>query len=540
MTRLRIFVHRLLGLFLRRKLERELEEEIRSHLEMQIEDNLRQGMGPEDARRVARLRFGGVEQVKEAYRDKSRLGWIESLWQDLRYGVRMLLKKPSFSLIAIFTLALGIGANTAIFSVVDSVLLKPLPYPHPEELLAVRLTAQGLGNKDLPISDSAYFIFREQSSAFQDIGLYNTGLGNVTGLGEPERAPTLHVTDGLLPILGVTPLLGRSFTRADDSPDSAETVILTYGYWNRKFGGDRSVIGRTIEVDGKPHTIIGVAPESFRFLDQTNLAMFLPMKLDREGVFLGAYMYGGIARLKPGVTLQQANADVARMLPIEFRSFSMPPGFSLKILEDLRLGTNLRPLKQQVVGDVGKVLWVLMGGVGLVLVIACANLANLLLVRAEGRRQELAIRAALGASRGRIAAQLFFESLILAVFGGLLGLGLTYGALRVLVALAPQGLPRLNEIGVDGNVVLFTLAVSLAASLLFGSFPVFKYAGAGLGLREGGRSMSESRERRQARGMLVIVQVALALVLLVSSGLMIRTFRALTRVNPGFVAPAEV
>ena len=539
MTRLRIFFHRLLGLFLRRKLERELEEEIRSHLEMQIEDNLRQGMGPEDARRVARLRFGGVEQVKEAYRDKSRLGWIESLWQDLRYGVRMLLKKPSFSLIAIFTLALGIGANTAIFSVVDSVLLKPLPYPHPEELLAVRLTAQGLGNKDLPISDSAYFIFREQSSAFQDIGLYNTGLVNVTGLGEPERAPTLRVTDGLLPILGVTPLLGRSFTRADDSPDSAETVILTYGYWNRKFGGDRSVIGRTIEVDGKPHTIIGVAPESFRFLDQTNLAMFLPMKLDHEGTFLGAYMYGGIARLKPGVTLQQANADVARMLPIEFRSFSMPPGFSLKILEDLRLGPNLRPLKQQVVGDVGKVLWVLMGGVGLVLVIACANLANLLLVRAEGRQQELAIRAALGASRGRIAAQLFFESLILAVFGGLFGLGLAYGALRVLVAMAPQGLPRLNEIGVDGNVVLFTLAVSLAASLLFGSVPVFKYAGAGLGigLRAGERSMSESRERRRARGVLVIVQVALALVLLVSSGLMIRTFRALTSVNPGFVAP---
>src|SRR5262245_49414578 len=542
MTRLRIFFHRLLGLFLRRKLERELEEEIHSHLEMQIEDNLRQGMSPEDARRAARLRFGGVEQVKEAYRDKSRLGWIESLWQDLRYGVRMLLKKPSFSLIAIFTLALGIGANTAIFSVVDSVLLKPLPYPHPEELLAVRLTAQGLGNKDLPISDSAYFIFREQSSAFKDIGLYNTGLVNVTGLGEPERAPTLRVTDGLLPILGVTPLLGRSFTRADDSPDSAETVILTYGYWNRKFGGDRSVIGRTIEVDGKPHTIIGVAPESFRFLDQTNLAMFLPMKLDREGVFLGAYMYGGIARLKPGVTLQQANADVARMLPIEFRSFSMPPGFSLKILEDLRLGTNLRPLKQQVVGDVGKVLWVLMGGVGLVLVIACANLANLLLVRAEGRRQELAIRAALGASRGRIAAQLFFESLILAICGGLFGFGLAYGAVRVVVGMAPDGWPRLHEIGVDGNVVLFTLVMSLAAGLLFGSFPVFKYTGAGLGigLSAGERSMSESRERHRARGVLVIVQVALALVLLVSSGLMIRTFRALTRVNPGFVGPAEI
>jgi predicted permease len=365
---------------------------------------------------------------------------------------------------------------------------------------------------------------------------------NVTGLGEPERAPALPVTDGMLPILGVTPFLGRSFTRADDSPDSAETVILTYGYWSRKFGGDHSVIGRTIEVDGKSHTIIGVLPASFRFLDQTSPAMLLPMKLNREKIYLGGFIFGGIARLKPGVTLQQANADVARMFPIVNRSFPAPPGFSLKRFEDMGLAPNLRSLKQEVVGDIGKVLWVLMGGVSLVLVIACANLANLLLVRAEARQQELAIRAALGASRGRIAAQLFFESLTLAVFGGLFGLGLAYGALRVLVAMAPQGLPRLHEIGVDGSVVLFTLAVSLAASLLFGSVPVYKYTGAGLGigLREGGRSMSESRERRRSRGLLVVVQVALALVLLVSSGLMIRTFRAMTRVNPGFVAPSEV
>ena len=473
------------------------------------------------------------------------LNSIETLIRDLRYGARMLLKKPGFSLIAIFTLALGIGANTAIFSVVEGVLLKPLPYPQPEELLAVRVTPQGLGANDFAVFASAYFIFREQGRTFQDIGLYRRGLRgtgdsvNVTGIGEPERVPALGVTDGALPLLGVTPLLGRSFTREDDSPGSAETVILTYGYWSRKFGGDPSVIGRTIEVDGKSHAIIGVLPESFRFLDQSNLAMVLPLKLDREKTYLGGIPYGGIARLKPGVTLQQANADVARMIPIVDRSFPAPPGVSPRMFEDLRLAPNLRPLKQEVVGDVGKVLWVLMGGISLVLVIVFVNLANLFLVRAEGRQQELAIRAALGASRGRLAAQLFFESLILAVCGGLFGLGLAYGALRVLVAMAPQGLPRLHEIGVDGSGVLFTLAVSLAASLLFGFVPVFKYAGAGrgIGLREGGRSMSESRERQRARGVLVIVQVALALVLLVSSGLMIRTFRALTRVNPGFAAP---
>ncbi|MGH9849261.1 MAG: ADOP family duplicated permease, partial [Blastocatellia bacterium] len=271
-----------------------------------------------------------------------------------------------------------------------------------------------------------------------------------------------------------------------------------------------------------------------------NPALVLPLKLNRAKTYLGSFRNGGIARLKPGVTPQQASADVARMLPIEVSSFTPPPGFSLKAYEDFRLAPNLQPLKQQVVGDVGKVLWVLLGGISLVLVIACANLANLLLVRAEGRQQELVIRAALGASRGRLAAQLFIEGLILAVGGGLLGLGLAYGALQVLVTLAPQGLPRLHEIGVDGNIVLFTLAVSLVASLLFGSFPVFKYAGAGLGLPDGGRGMSASRERQRSRGVLVIIQVALALVLLVSSGLMIRTFRALTSVHPGFVAPAEV
>src|SRR5262245_3471374 len=529
----------------RRRAEQEAEEEIRTHLELETREKIEAGLSPEEGRYAARRAFGSVALAKEDSRAVWGLRTLESLWQDLRYGVRMLLKKPGFTVIAIFTLALGIGATTAIFSVVESVLLKPLPYSQPDELVAIRLTAHGLGKKERIVSDTGYFIFREQSRTFQDIGLYNFGSlysVNVTGLGEPERVRTLPVTDGLLPILGVAPLIGRSFTRADDSPDSAETVILTYGYWSRKFGGDPSVIGRTIEVDSKPRAIIGVLPHDFRFLDQTDLAMLLPMKLNREKTYLGAFIYRGIARLKPGVTLSEANADVARMLPIVDRSFPPPPGLSLKMIEDARLGPNLRPLKQEVVGDVSKVLWVLMGGISLVLVIACANLANFLLVRAECRQQELAIRAALGASRGRIAAQLLFESLMLAVFGGLFGIGLAYWALRVLVAMAPPGLPRLHEIGVDGNVVLFTLAVSLAASLLFGFLPVFKYAvaGLGIGLREVGRSMSESRERHRSRGVLVIVQVALALVLLVSSGLMIRTFRALTRVNPGFVAPAEV
>jgi predicted permease len=506
-------------------------------------------MSPEEARYAAHRKLGNTTLIREEIYRMNSLGWLETLWQDLRYGLRQLRRSPGFTAVAVMTLALGIGANTALFSVLEALLLKPLPFPHPEELVGVWQTAPGINIKDVYASPSTYFIYREQSRTFQDIGLYDMGFQrsgisvNVTGLGEPEHVPALGVTDGVLPILGVTPLFGRCFTRADDSPGSAETVILTYGYWRRKFGGDRSVVGRTITVDGKLRQIIGVLPQKFRFgLLQREPALILPLKFDRAKTFLGMFTYLAIARLKSGVTLAQANADEARMIPIVARSFPPPPGFSLKLFEDMRMGPNLRPLKQDLVGDVGKVLWVLMGGIGLVLLIACANVANLLLVRAEGRQQELAIRAALGASRGRIVSQMLLESFLLAFLASVIGLGLAYAALRVLVAMAPTGLPRLNEIGIDGSVVLFTLGVSLLASLLFGSVPVLKYAGArlGAGLRAGGRSMSESRDRHRSRGVLVIVQVALALVLLVGSGLMIRTFRALTKVDPGFAAPAEI
>ena len=467
--------------------------------------------------------------------------FLGPLGNQFKQVLRRLGRAPMFTAITLITLAVGIGANAAIFSVVEGILLKPLPYPHPEELVAVWLTAPGLNIKDLNPSPSDYFIDRQQGRTFQDIGLYTGESVNITGLAQPEHASGLQVTDGVLPVLGVTPMVGRRFTRADDSPGSTGTVMLTYGYWRRKFGGDRSVIGKTITVDGTLRQIIGVLPQDFRF-GGPDLALLVPAKLDRTKTTLGQYSFDSVARLKPGVTLEQANADVARMLPIVERSFPPPPGYSLNMFQVARIGPNLRTLKQDVVGDVGEVLWVLMGGIGLVLLIACANVANLLLVRAEGRQQELAIRAALGASRGRLAAEMLFESLILALLGSVLGLGLAYTALRVLVALAPTSLPRLDEIGLDGNVMLFTLALSLVTSLLFGSIPILKYVGRrfGTGLREGGRSMSESRERHRSRSALVVVQVALALVLLISSGLMIRTFRALTRIDPGFTGPSEL
>jgi predicted permease len=460
----------------------------------------------------------------------------------LRQVLRRLGRTPQFTVIAVLTLAVGIGANTAIFSVIEGVLLKPLPYPHANRLVDVGHNALGFHMTHGPMAPGPYFIYRDQSRTFDDIGMYQDDSVNVTGRGAPERVGALDVTDGVLPILGIRPMLGRWFTRADDQPHSPDTVILTYGYWRSKFGANGSVIGNTIDIDGKPREIIGVMPQRFRFLDRTKLAVVLPMQLDRAKTYLGNFSYGGIARLKPGVTLAEANADEARMIPIALRSFPPPPGFSLKLFEQAHLGPDVRPLKQQVVGNVSEILWVLMGGIGLVLLIACANVANLLLVRVEGRRQELAIRAALGASPGRIAGDLLLESFVLSLLGGILGLAFAYGGLRVLIALAPSGLPRLNEITLGGPVLLFTLGVVVIATLLFGSIPVLKYGGVriGTGLREGGRSASESRERHRARNALVIIQVALALILLIGSGLMIRTFLAVTRVQPGFTDPAEL
>ena len=467
---------------------------------------------------------------------------MESFKSQLKHVLRRLGRAPMFTAITLITLAAGVGGNTVVFSVLEGVLLKPLPYPQPDELIGVWHTAPGIQLKDFDMSPSDYFIYREQNRTMQDIGMYSGDSVSVTGVAEPEQVPALRVTDGTLPLLGIPPLLGRSFTKQDDSPGALETVMLTYGYWRRKFGGDATAIGRNIIVDGKSRQIIGVLPQRFHFLDRDDPALITPFQFDRSKVNLGNFSYDGLARLMPGVTLEQVNADVARMLPIVMRSFPAPPGFSIKLFEDAKIGPNVRPLKRDVVGDVGSVLWVLMGSIGMVLLIACANVANLLLVRVEARRQELAVRAALGASRGRIAADLLVESVILGLHGSAVGLGLAYAALRVLAAIAPAGLPRVREIGIDGPVLLFTLLISLLASILFASIPIFKYAGARLstGIREGGRALSQSREQHRARSVLVVVQVALALVLLICSGLMIRTFGALTNVNPGFVGPAAL
>jgi MacB-like periplasmic core domain len=299
--------------------------------------------------------------------------YLGTSWQNLRFSARMLRKSPGFATVVVLTLALGIGSNITIFSVVNGVLLKPLPYPHPEELVAVSHTAPGINLTNVGVSPSMYFIYREESRTFDDVGIYGDDSVNVTGLEAPDHVRALDVTDGVLPILGITPLLGHWFTPADDLPGRPDTVMLTYGYWRRNFDGDHSVIGRMIDVDGKPREIIGVLPQTFRFLDEPDPALILPIKLDRATTLLGDFSLQGIARLKPGVTIAQANVDVARMLPIVARSFPPPPRYSLKAYEDAHVGPDLRPLRRAVVGDVGEVLWVLMGGIGLVLGFAGAN-----------------------------------------------------------------------------------------------------------------------------------------------------------------------
>lgn len=526
-------------------IESGLEEEIRFHLDQQTEKNLRAGMSLDEARRQAFVKFGGIARVKESTRDEFRPALLEDSVRDLRYGLRALRRAPGFTAVASLTLALGIGAATAVFSVVHGVLIKPLAYPDSEALVGVWHTAPGVNLPDrggqVQFSATQFFTYRDETRTFDELGLWSRGTATVTGAAEPEQVPSLRVTYGTLQALGVHPAIGRWFLQKDDTPASPETVMLTHGYWQRRYGGQESVIGQLVTVDSRPRQVIGVLPDNFRFLD-VDADIILPYRLDRSRLILGQFNYQGLARLKPGVTLTEANADVARMIPIWLKAWPGPPGIDPKMFENAQFAPALRPLKRDVVGDVGNILWVLLGTIGIVLLMACANVANLLLVRAEGRQHELAIRAALGAGWGRIGRELLLESLILGLIGGAVGLGLAFPALRLLVATAPATLPRLREITVDPVVLTFTLIVSLLSGLLFGLVPVLKHAGphTALALRGSGRTSSQSRERHQARNTLVVMQVALALVLLVGSGLMIRTFQALRSVQPGFTTPDQL
>ena len=528
-------------IFRRRHLYNELSEELREHIEEKTEQLMRlEGLSRIEARQAALRTFGNLTLIEE----RSRIVWqwqtLESIFADLKLTLRRLRRAPGFAVTVLLTLAVGIGANTAVFSVVNSVLLKPLPYPESNQLIALRLDAPGAGglaslSNGLQLSPSMYLTFAEHNRTFQSIGLWSPGTANVTGVDQPEWVQADQVSDGVLQTLEVPPLLGRWFSSTDQDPHGSKTAMLSYGYWQRRFGGDRSVLGRAIQVDAQTRTIVGVMPRGFRMVDN-DFDLLIPMALDRSQLKLAPFCCNGIGRLKAGVPIDQANADIARLVPLWMDTWSNGPGTNPHWYENWKIAPNFQLLKRQVIGDVGNVLWVVMGTIGIVLLIVCMNVANLLLVRSESRHQELSIRAALGAGRARIARELLLESVALGLIGGALGVGVAAAGLRLLVAIGPANLPRLNEISLDASSIAFTFAISLFSGVLFGSLPVWKYVFLrGSALLDGsGRTTSVSRERHRARNVLVVTQVAMALVLLVCALLMVRTFAALHNVDPGF------
>jgi predicted permease len=539
--------------FLRRdRLDREWREELESHVEMLTDSFLAQGLTLPEARAAALRQAGNLTAKQEEIYRMNGIQWLDSIGGDLRYALRGLRKQPSFTAVAVLTLALGIGANTAIFSVINSVLLKPLPFPRAEELVDLAQAAPGAGgvisSRGLGLSSSMYFTYAEQNRSFQSMGVWTSRAVAVTGLGEPEQVLANLVSDGLMQSLAVEPQVGRPFTAGDQAPGASRTILLSHGYWQRRFGGDRSVIGRKIFVDALPREIVGVMPPSFRIADSP-ADLIIPLQLDRREAILEGFYLSSIARLKPGISIKQANADIARLLPIWVRSWTSTPGgvpgdssFAEQVfISSWRIAPNIHSLQESVVGNVRSALWVVMGTLAMVMWIACANVANLLLVRVEARQSELALRAALGAGWLRIVRQLLMESLLLGA-GGAFGLTIAYAGLRLLVRNGPSNLPRLAEIGLDSRALAFSVIVSLLSALFFGLIPALRYArpGVSISLRSGGRTMSHGRDRQRARSTLVVVQVSLALVLLISSGLMIRTFQAMRSVRPGFERPDAV
>jgi predicted permease len=482
------------------------------------------------------------------------IGFVESIGRDLRHALRALSRRPAFTFAAVVTLALGLGATTAIYSVVYSVLLKPLPYPNADELVRIRHPAPGLNSPDLAASTNMQLTYQQENRTFAAVGLWLQDSATLTIRGEAERVRAVRVSDGTLQALGIQPAHGRWFTQAEHDPaaDGPSPVIISHAFWQRRFGGDDSALGRELSMDspGGAGTlalppsaqVVGIMPAGFRFLDAAlQPDIIIPVRFNPARQAHGQYTWQMLARLEPGVTLAEAQADLDRMQPIWLNAWPPFPGTTIEQLESFRVTPIVRPLHDDLVGGVSSMLWVLMGAVGAVLTIACANIANLMLVRADARRPELAVRTALGARPTRIATELLVESLVLGAAGGALGLLLAYAGLSALAAIGPSDLPRLEEVAVYPPVLAFTLGAALVSTLLFGSIPALKYAWrSGAPMVVGARGSSASRERSATRNTLVVVQVALAVVLVASSALMIRTFQALRDVDPGFADPATI
>jgi predicted permease len=528
-------LHRFLSLFRRDELDRDLSAEIRDHLDLCIEDHLRAGLSPQEARRRAHIEFGGTQQATENHRDARSLPMIEMLVQDLRYTFRTLRKDRAFAAIAVLILALGIGANIVVFSVVNSLLLRPLPFSHPEQLVWFAGN-HGVGG----LSGTTYNVgsweeFSRHAQSFQDVTCYQAFWGstqyNMTGHGDPQQIQAVMVANNFFHTLGVNLLLGRTFTPAEHLKGAAPVALLTYPYWQQQFAGDPNVLGKTVNFNNQVVTIIGVLPRTFDFP-----SVFSPgMHAD---FFIPAYMdmirnWGNtvsiVGRLKPGVSLAEAQAEANYLSP-QFRAAHPDPDWFMEYTADLSY------LKDYVTGKLRRSLFVLWGAVGLILLIVCVNLSNLLIARMASRSKEFAMRMALGAGRGRLVRQLLTESLVLSGIGAIFGVAIAYG---VAFYLAHQGsviLPLLNSVRVDGAALAWTILITLLVGILFGIAPglMLSRGNVQTTLKDGGRGLSEGRRNDRMRSILVVAEVALACVLLVGSGLLLRSFLRVLDVDLGF------
>jgi len=516
---------RALALFRSESIHQEIDEEIRFHIEMRTEENVRRGMTPEEARRDAERRFGRITSVKERGYEVRGGRMLETLWQDLRYGIRTLRKQPGFSAVVVLTLAIGIGANSTIFSFANGVLLRPLPYSEPERLVLLDETAPLRGVQSMGVSFPNFLDWRAQNKVFEDVAAYSPGTYTLVGGGEPEQARGARVSGGLFEILGVAPVLGRTISAEEDGPGSETVVILGHGLWQRRFGSEPGVVGSTISINNRPHTVIGVMPPGFKFPEVADL--WLPLALDTQRWTRNDHGLGAVARLKPGVSLEQAGSEMAALARrIEEQNPVTNEGLSVSVT-DLRAG---------LVSDYRQALLILLGVVGFVLLIACVNVANLLLARASSRQKEISIRVALGAGRWRVFRQLVTESLVLSAAGGALGLVIAIWGLQLLLAAVPVELPFWMKFDLDGRVLGFTAAVSLLTGLVFGAAPALKASKVDLNetLKEGGRSgAAAGAGPKRLRSLMVVGEVALSLVLLVGAGLMMRSFIRLQQVDVG-------
>jgi putative ABC transport system permease protein len=529
------WIARLRGMLKRERLDRELDEELRSHVEMRTADNLAAGMPPEEARFDAQKRFGNSTILKEDTRDVDIVGWLDEAARDFRQAVRMLKRSPGFTAVAVFTLALGIGANTAIFSVIDSVLLRPLAYHDPDNLVIVWETNSQHPKPHNTVSPPNFLDWQSRNTVCSSMAYIYDGRDNFTGMGEPEEVVVQNVSANFFSVLGVNPFLGPGFTPENGQAGHDSVVILSYGLWKERFAADPTIVGKSIVLNGRPQTIVGVAPQNFRwFIKDGSMTgakpqmwspfVFPPSFHDHKqiGRFLSV-----VARLNPAATSSEAQIQMnalAAQLEREYPDFNG------------HWGVNVVPLRQQLSGDLRPALLVLFGAVAFVLLIACANVSSLLLARAASREREMAIRTAIGASRWQIARQLLIESLLLALIGGGVGVALAVWGTNGLLAASPRNLLDLRAISIDLPILYFAVAATLLAGLLFGFLPSYISANSRISetLKEGGRGASSGSRRAFARNAFVVAQLALALVLLIGSGLLIRSFARLIAVDPGF------